>query len=176
MKPVSQIDHHPYFAAIVSLFYDRWRDRNEHDSVPSRNDCRYLAHPSQFGRNQEEILSSPCPGMATSGSSNHLRATSAYPPTGDIRWPMSVNLLTPQGTEADFGDRQLTRSGSLGRRKAKSGRQAVTAEFSGGLLGASTVNYLDRATRPLQWSCSPCALGALRFRHAAGVPSGSGYA
>ncbi len=27
---------------------------------------------------------------AISGSSNHLRATSAYPPTGDIRWPMSV--------------------------------------------------------------------------------------
>ena len=27
------------------------------------------------------------------GSSNHLRATSAYHPTGDIRWPMSVIAL-----------------------------------------------------------------------------------
>ena len=28
--------------------------------------------------------------MARSGSSNHLRATSAYPSTADIRWRMSV--------------------------------------------------------------------------------------
>ncbi len=34
-----------------------------------------------------------CPLVAISGSSNHLRATSAYPPTGDIRWPMSVIVL-----------------------------------------------------------------------------------
>ena len=33
---------------------------------------------------------SECLFLAKSGSSNHLRATSAYHRTGDIRWPMSV--------------------------------------------------------------------------------------
>jgi hypothetical protein len=33
--------------------------------------------------------------LAISGSSNRLRATSAYPPTGDIRWPMSVIVPIP---------------------------------------------------------------------------------
>ncbi len=28
--------------------------------------------------------------LATSGSQDHVSGTSAYPPTGDIRWPMSV--------------------------------------------------------------------------------------
>ncbi len=28
--------------------------------------------------------------MVTNGSQDHAAATSAYPPTGDIRWPMSV--------------------------------------------------------------------------------------
>ena len=31
--------------------------------------------------------------MAISGSSDHLRATSGLPPTGDIRWLMSVIVL-----------------------------------------------------------------------------------
>ena len=31
-----------------------------------------------------------CLLLAKSGSSNHLRTTSAYPPTADIRWPMSA--------------------------------------------------------------------------------------
>ncbi len=33
------------------------------------------------------------PLMAKKRSSSHVRGTSAYPPTGDIRWPMSVIVL-----------------------------------------------------------------------------------
>jgi len=49
----------------------------------------------------EKVLE--CPSLAISGSSNHLRATSAYPPAGDIRWPMSVIVLISSGSppEAD---------------------------------------------------------------------------
>ncbi len=39
------------------------------------------------------VLSAELPVLARSGSSNHLRATSAYPPIGDILWPMSVIVL-----------------------------------------------------------------------------------
>ena len=44
-----------------------------------------------------------CPLVAISGRSNHLRATSALPPTGDIRWLMSafVPITTALPPKAD---------------------------------------------------------------------------
>ncbi len=38
-------------------------------------------------------MGSECLLSATNGSQDHAAATSAYPPTGDIRWPMSVIVL-----------------------------------------------------------------------------------
>ncbi len=44
-----------------------------------------------------------CLLLATNGSQDHAAATSAYPPTADIRWPMSVIIpissTLPQATD-----------------------------------------------------------------------------
>ncbi len=34
-----------------------------------------------------------CPLVAKTGSQSHVAGASAYPPTGDIRWPMSAVVL-----------------------------------------------------------------------------------
>ncbi len=41
------------------------------------------------------------PALARLGNQGHVAGTSAYPPTGDIRWPMSVIVLISSGLPPD---------------------------------------------------------------------------
>ncbi len=60
------------------------------DAVDSSHPTGHLGAKVQC-----HLMDCECRLLATNGSQDHAAATSAYPPTADIRWPMSVIVPIP---------------------------------------------------------------------------------